>query len=78
MKTIPMLELRQQAERVIRQLDAGERIVLTYRGKQIAKIEPFPAQARDQNDPFYRLPELADAGGQSLTNDEIDEILYGK
>lgn len=78
MKTITMLQLPQQAERVIRQLEAGERFVWTYRGRQIAKIEPIPAQMGERHDPFYRLPELAETGGQSLMNDEIDEILYGE
>ena len=32
----------------------------------------------DGDDPFYSLNELSDASGKSLSNDQIDDILYGQ
>jgi antitoxin (DNA-binding transcriptional repressor) of toxin-antitoxin stability system len=76
MKTISMLEFRRDAERIIRQIQAGERLVLTYRGKPVARLEPVLETAVDADDPFYALYRLADAGGKPLSNREMDEIIY--
>ena len=76
-KTISMLEFRQRAEHVIRELRAGERMVLTYRGKPVARLEPITEARIDAEDPFYSLAELAAQDGQSLTNREIDLTIYG-
>jgi antitoxin (DNA-binding transcriptional repressor) of toxin-antitoxin stability system len=40
MQSISMLELRQNAERVLSRLLRGERLQLTYRGKPVATLEP--------------------------------------
>jgi prevent-host-death family protein len=76
MKTISMLEFRRDAEQIIRQIQAGERLVLTYRGKPVARLEPILEIAVDVDDPFYTLDQLADAEGKSLSNREMDEIIY--
>ena len=76
-KTISMLELRQQAADVVRRIDRGERLVLTYRGRRVARLEPIRAEVVAEDDPFYALPRLATEQGASLDNDEIDDILYG-
>lgn len=76
MKTISMLEFRKDAEQIIRQVQAGERLVLTYRGKPVARLEPVLETVADASDRFYTLYQLADQEGMSLTNKEIDEIIY--
>jgi antitoxin (DNA-binding transcriptional repressor) of toxin-antitoxin stability system len=76
-KTISMLEFRRRAESVIRELRAGERMVLTYRGQPVARLEPITESRIDAEDPFYALAQLADQGGPSLTNREMDRIVYG-
>jgi len=76
MKTISMLDLRRDAAQIIRQIQAGERLVLTYRGKSVARLEPVLETAVDADDPFYTLYRLADAEGKSLSNREMDEIIY--
>ena len=78
LQTLSMVELRKEAERVIRRVSQGERFLLTYRGKPVARLEPVRPQPAPGSDAFYRLHELADARGRSLTNDEIDEIVYGE
>ena len=77
MKSVSMLDFRRNAEAVIARVQRGQSIVLTYRGKPVARLEPV---ARDisPDDPFYRIHELADARGKSLTNKQIDETLYGQ
>jgi antitoxin (DNA-binding transcriptional repressor) of toxin-antitoxin stability system len=83
MKTISMVELRKNSEAVIAQLKQGLSFTLSYRGKPIAKLVPVPP-GKDQiraDDPLYVLAEQADAGridNRSLTNEQIDQILYGK
>ena len=77
MKTVSMLEFRKNASSIIRRAMRGQRMLLTYRGKPVLRLEPIDdPEEPAQDDPFYALAELADAGGESLTNAEIDRILY--
>jgi prevent-host-death family protein len=78
MKTITMLELRRDAEKIIAQVQKGQRLILTRRGKPVARLEPIIESAVEAEDAFYTLDELSDSSGASLTNDQIDDILYGK
>ena len=73
-----MLEFRKDAEHVVRQIQAGERLILTYRGKPVARLEPMEESGVDVTDPFYSLDRLADAEGKSLSNREMDDILYAR
>ncbi len=77
MKTISMLEFRRCAEQVIQELRQGERMVLTYRGQPVARLEPISDPTIDAADPFYSLDRLADVKGEPLTNRQMDEIIYG-
>jgi len=76
MKTVTMLQLRQNALAVIRGAQRGQRFILTYRGRPMARIEPL-APAVSPSDPIYRLAELADDTAGTLTNRDIDDALYG-
>ena len=78
MKTITMLELRQRARSVVREVAAGQRYLVSYRGKTVMKLEPpDPPRSRPpKDDPFYRLAELAEPGAGPLTNEEMDRIIY--
>ena len=78
MKTVSMLDFRLHAERILAQVQKGQRIILTRRGKPVARLEPIRDTIPADNDPFYSLDKLADASGESLTNEQIDEILYGQ
>ncbi|HHK42165.1 MAG TPA: type II toxin-antitoxin system prevent-host-death family antitoxin [Planctomycetaceae bacterium] len=78
MKTVSMLRFRQNAEEILKSVERGERIVLTYRGKPIARLEPIAAPDIPRDDPFYTLDELADTDVPSLTNTEMDETVYGQ
>jgi prevent-host-death family protein len=75
--TITMLELREQAEDIVKSVQKGRRMILTYRGRPVMRLEPILADAADPDDAFYRLADLAARGGRSLRNEEIDAIVYG-
>lgn len=77
MKSVSMLELRRDAERIIAQVAKGERMILTRRGKAVARLEPIHEETVELDDPFYSLCDLAEPAG-SLTNRQIDEILNGQ
>jgi prevent-host-death family protein len=78
MKTVSMLEFRRHAEEIIDQVQKGQHLILTRRGKPVARLEPIIAGDFDENDPFYTIGEIATDAGESLTNEEIDDILYGQ
>lgn len=77
MKEVSMLDFRRDAERIIARVQKGERMILTRRGKPVARLEPIRAEPLNASDPFYSLCELAEPSG-SLTNRQIDEIVYGQ
>lgn len=75
-----MLEFRKDALRTLRAVQRGERLLLTYRGKPVARIEPVrPTKAEAvQEDPIFRIEEFAIRGpGGKLPNEEIDRLVYG-
>jgi prevent-host-death family protein len=78
MKSISMLEFRLHAEEVIEQVRKGQRLILTRRGKPVARLEPIAPEELDGDDPFYRLAELSTKAGQPLSNRQMDDILYGQ
>jgi prevent-host-death family protein len=76
MKTVTMLEFRKNAERVLRRVAKGERLVLSHRGKPAARLEP--PGAASPNDPFLSIGRRATASPRGKTKHaEIDRILYG-
>ena len=77
MKTISMLEFRKKAEAILNRVRAGQGYVLTYRGKPVARLEPIANGEIPDDDPLYMLPQLAVEGGESISNEEIDRIVYG-
>jgi antitoxin (DNA-binding transcriptional repressor) of toxin-antitoxin stability system len=78
MKTVTMLELRQHADRIVAQVQGGQRFVLTYRGKPVMRLEPIYADRVAEDDPIYGLASLADTEAEGMSNDDIDEAIYGK
>ncbi len=78
MATVSMVELRRDAEGILQRVGRGERLVLTYRGRPAARLEPFTESATPADDPIYRLAELSVDQGGPLTNEEMDAIVYGQ
>ena len=69
-------ELRFNFKKVIENLNRGIEMTLTYRNRPLARILPLERLDEiPEEDPFYELHEKAEAMG-SITNEEIDSIVY--
>jgi antitoxin (DNA-binding transcriptional repressor) of toxin-antitoxin stability system len=77
MKTVSLLEFRKNAQATLQKVAAGQSIVLTKRGRAIARLEPIGEERIQPDDPIYTLGEFA-TEGDSLTNDEMDLEVYGR
>jgi antitoxin (DNA-binding transcriptional repressor) of toxin-antitoxin stability system len=80
MKTITMLEFRRDPRRALEAVRRGERLLLTYRGKPVARLEPVGAETREvpEDDPLLNLDDYTvDGPGGPLANAEIDRLVYG-
>ncbi len=81
MKTITMLEFRQNAQSVLRRIAKGERFLLSHRGKHAARLEPLTTTPDNAaaNDPFLSIGSRATASPKGKTKHrEIDRIVYGR
>lgn len=76
MKSVSTLEFRHDARRIIQQVKAGESMVLTYRREPVMRLEPVAPDRVREDDPFYRLVDIAEEG-DSISNREIDRAIYG-
>ena len=63
MQTISMRDFRRNAKRVLAKVQKGERLVLTHRGKPVARLEPIHGESPAADDPFYSICELAEPSG---------------
>lgn len=75
-----MLEFRRDAPRALAAVRRGERLLLTYRGRPVARLEPV----RDgratlvEDEALLRVEEFAvDGPGGTLSNEDIDRRVYG-
>lgn len=76
MKKVSMLDFRLHAEKILSQVQKGQAVLLTRRGKPVARIEPIVEQTSNPNDPFFLLSGLGN--GPSIANAEMDDIIYGQ
>lgn len=76
-----MLQLRRDAKRWLEAVRRGEPLLLTYRGKPVARLEPVRAEsaAVPDDDPLLNVDDFAvDGPGGALENEEIDRLIYGQ
>ncbi len=78
MKSISVLEFRKNAEKIIRWSKQGKRMIMTYRGRPVIRLEPIQDDVVDKNDPFLQLEGIAEGKKGNLTNRQMDEIIYGQ
>jgi prevent-host-death family protein len=72
-------ELRLNFDRVLKAVKQGRSLTLTYRNKPLARIVPLKdEQLLSEDDPIYRMCELAEPIGVPLTNEEMDKLIYGR
>lgn len=71
-----MLELRKNTGKIIRWSQQGQRMTVTYRGKPVMKIEPIVPEKASIDDPFFNLGFVAENLAGSLSNEEMDKLIY--
>lgn len=77
MNTITMLDLRNHAKQIVERARHGERMLLLYRGAPAMVLEPYREEKEPhEDDPLFSLPTIAEEG-EALSNEEMDEIIYG-
>lgn len=80
MGEVTMLELRTHGRDIIRRLELGEKMALTYRGKRVGLLTPDPESESapiPADDPLHAFVEMAEPMG-GLSNEEMDQFLYGE
>lgn len=81
MRRVSMLQFRRDARRALDAIRRGERLILTYRGRPIARLEPVrePAAGAPDEDALLRIDEYAVNGPRrKLSNAQIDRLIYGR
>lgn len=76
MEKVSILQFRRDAQAIIRKVRQGRRLILTYRGKPVMRLEPIRERDVAADDPFYSIADLATGDGRSLSAEEIDPIVY--
>lgn len=76
-----MLAFRRNAKRILAAVQRGERLLLTHRGRAVARLEPVRAATVDslEDDALGRIADFTVAGpGGKLQNSDIDRTIYGR
>jgi hypothetical protein len=71
-----MLDFRHHAKDILDRSKNGERMLLMYRGRPAMVLEPYQEVQTPDQDGLYSLADFAEEGTM-LTNDQIDEVIYG-
>jgi antitoxin (DNA-binding transcriptional repressor) of toxin-antitoxin stability system len=78
MKTISTSELRSKTRGLVRSLENGEAVGLTYRGRKLAQIFPVrQTNGISVSDPLYRFHRHARRQAKPLTDRDMDQLVYG-
>ena len=78
MKTISTSELRSKTRALVRSLENGEAVGLTYRGHKLARIYPVrQTNGIGARDPLYRFHRHAHRQAKPLTDRDMDRLVYG-
>ena len=78
MKTISTTELRSKTRSLVRSLEHGKTVGLTYRGHRLAQIFPVRhTNGISRNDPLYQFHRHASVKAKPLSDREIDRMIYG-
>lgn len=78
MYTVTMLDLRKHAKEIIDRFKRGQQVLLTYRGEQVCTMVPCQDIKSEniETDPLFDMVGSIDQA-EPMTNEEIDEVLYG-
>ncbi len=70
MKTVGIRELRQQASKVLREVEGGETFEITDRGRPVARLTPVPVSS-----PLEQLRAAGETSGPPVANADFPEPL---
>ena len=76
-ENLTLLEFRKNAQAALDKVASGQAIVLTRRGRAVARLEPIGEERIEANDPIYALGDVA-VDGTPLTNEQMDREIYGR
>jgi antitoxin (DNA-binding transcriptional repressor) of toxin-antitoxin stability system len=76
MKTVSLLEFRKNAEKIIRCSRQGQKMIMTYRGRPVMRLEPILDETINNDDPFLQLDGIAIGKTEKLSNRQMDDIIY--
>jgi prevent-host-death family protein len=75
-------DAKTRLSQLVARAERGERITIARGGTPVAELGPAPRTTRPglpADDPLLHLDEFAvDGPGGSLSNEDIDRLLYGK
>jgi len=78
MKTISASELRSKARSLVRALESGRAVGLTYRGHKLAQIVPVrQTNGISADDPLYQFHFHADSHARPMDDRIMDRLVYG-
>lgn len=77
MEAVTLVEFRKGAAKILRRIRQGQSLILTSRGQPVARLEPVREGKAGADDPFYHLLEISVEGGEPLSNEEMDGLIYG-
>ena len=81
-RVVNIHDAKTRLSQLVARAERGERITIARAGKPVATLGPVPRRTRPclpSDDPLLNLDEFAVEGaGGTLTNEEIDRILYGR
>ena len=79
MKTVTLLDRRTRSKALVKRLERGKRLRLARQRRPLAALGPVrPVVRGSKDDSFRNLCSLAEPGLPPLTNEEIDQTLYGE
>ena len=76
MVKLTMAELKLQLNEVLEKAMSGQRFVVTCKGRPVMTLEPTEETRITEDDPIYRLADLADTAPQPMSNGQIDQTVY--
>lgn len=78
--TVTMLDLRHNAEEIVKKVEKGQSMILTYRGRPAVRLEPAtpPINPSPENslDFINSLFAMSVNMGGPMTNEEMDRLIY--
>jgi len=75
LNAVSLVEFRKNAGGLLKRVKRGQSLLLTVRGKAVARLAPVEVPISEE-DPLYRLAELATDDGKTLSNRDMDRLVY--